>query len=109
MTEVREIFRVQLEQLAIAQCYYLAHKTIKETLDYQARYRPGSKQLQARVINLLRGNGAKAIAQGWGTRYERAHDLPASLLFEALHDELTGWGKHALDEPVMTLPLADSK
>ncbi|WP_254574411.1 hypothetical protein [Stenotrophomonas acidaminiphila] len=109
MTEVREIFRVQLEQLAIAQCYYLAHKTMKETLDYQARYRPGLKQLQARVINLLRGNGEKAIAQGWDTRYERARDLPASLLFEALHDVLTGWGRRAFDEPVMTLLLADSK
>ena len=109
MAEIREIFRVQLEQLAIAQCYYLAHKTMKETLDYQARYRPGFKQLQARVINLLRGNGEKAIAQGWDTRYERAHDLPASLLFEALHDVLTGWGKRAFDEPVMTLPLAGSE
>ena len=106
MAEIREIFRVQLEQLAVAQCYYLAHKTIKEALDYQARHRPGIKQLQSRVINLLRGNGEKAVAQGWDTRYERAYDLPASLLFEALHDVLTGWGQRAFDEPLMTLPLS---
>src|SRR3546814_6353914 len=82
MTEISEIFRVQLEELAIAQCYYLAHKTMKETLDYQARYRPGKKQLQARIFNLLRGNGEKAIAQGWDTRYERSYELPTSLLLD---------------------------
>jgi len=103
LDEVRSIFRVQLEQLAIAQCYYLAHKTMKETLDYQARYRPGVKQLQARVINLLRGNGEKAVANGWDTRYERVRELPASLLYEALHDVLTGWGARAYEEPVSTL------
>src|SRR3546814_5983869 len=90
MTEISEIFRVQLEELAIAQCYYLAHKTMKETLDYQARYRPGKKKRQARIFNLLRGNGEKAIAQGWDTRYERSYELPASLLFEALHDVMPG-------------------
>src|SRR3546814_8897291 len=73
MTEISEIFRVQLEELAIAQCYYLAHKTMKETLDYQARYRPGKKQLQARIFNLLRGNGEKAIAQGWDQQIGRAN------------------------------------
>src|SRR3546814_15847518 len=78
---------------------------MKETLDYQARYRPGKKQLQARIFNLLRGNGKKAIAQGWDTRYERSYELPASLLFEALHDLMTGWGSRALDVPVTTLQL----
>lgn len=107
MDDARGLFRVQLEHLAIAQCYYLAHKTMKETLDYQARYRPGRAQLQGRVINLLRGNGEKAIAQGWDTRYDRIRELPPSLLWQALNDVLTGWGRSAFDEPVMTLTLDD--
>jgi len=105
MDDVRTIARVQLEHLAIAQVYYLAHKTIRETLDYQARYRPGTKQLQSRLLNLLRGNGEKAIANGWDTRFERLRELPASLLFEALHDVLTGWGVRAFEQPVMSLLL----
>ncbi len=109
MEEVREIFRVQLEQLAVAQCYYLAHKTMKEALDYQARHHPGVKQLQVRLINLLRGNGEKAIAQQWDTRYERIREFPPSLLYEALHDVLTGWGRAAFDEPVMALLVGASE
>jgi hypothetical protein len=103
----REIYRVQLERLAIAQCYYLAHKSMRETLDYQARYRPGHKQLQARMLNLLRGNGEKAVEKNWDTRYQRIRDIPASLLHEALHDVLTRWGTRAFDEPVMSLALDD--
>ncbi|MGH8244052.1 MAG: hypothetical protein ACRETY_11975, partial [Steroidobacteraceae bacterium] len=105
----RAVYRVQLEQLAIAQCYYLTHKTMRETLDYQARYRPGQKQLQARTLNLLRGNGEKAIENGWDTRYERVRDLPPSLLNEALHDVLTGWGTRAFEEPLMSLALDDTE
>lgn len=107
MDDARELFRVQLEHLAIAQCYYLAHKSMKETLDYQARYRPGRSQLEGRVINLLRGNGEKAISQGWDTRYDRIRELPPSLLWESLNDVLTGWGRTAFVEPVMTLTLDD--
>lgn len=106
MDEVRSLFRIQLEQLAIAQCYYLAHKTMRETLDYQARHRPGSAQVATRIINLLRGNGERAIAQGWDTRYARIRELPPSLLWEALNDVLTGWGSIAFDQPVTTLKLA---
>lgn len=106
---VREIFRVQLEQLAIAQCYYLTHKSMRETLDYQARYRPGQKQLQARILNLLRGNGERAVEKGWATRYGRVRDLPASLLHEALHDVLTRWGDRAFEEPVLSLVLDESE
>ena len=105
--DVRGLLRTQLEHLAIAQCYYLAHKSMRETLDYQARYRPGRAQLESRVINLLRGNGEKCIAQGWDTRYERVRELPPSLLWQALNDVLTGWGGTAFDEPVMTLTLDD--
>src|SRR3546814_17347719 len=97
MTEISEIFRVQLEELAIAQCYYLAHKTMKETLDYQARYRPGKKQLQARIFNLLRGNGEMAIAKGWVTRYERSYERPAKLLFESVHEVLPGACRRAFE------------
>lgn len=107
MDDARELFRVQLERLAIAQCYYLAHKSTRETLDYQARYRPGRAQLECRVINLLRGNGEKAIAQDWDTCYDRIRELPPSLLWEALNDVLTGWGRAAFVEPVMTLTLDD--
>lgn len=107
MDDVRGIFRMQLEHLSIAQCYYLAHKTMRETLDYQARYRPGRVQLEARIINLLRGNGERAIAQGWDTRYDRIRELPPSLLSEALHDVLTRWGRAAFEEPVMALFLED--
>lgn len=105
--EVRAVFRMQLEHLALAQCYYLAHKTMRETLAYQARYRVGRAQLEKRVINLLRGNGENAIAKGWDTRYQRIRDLPPSLLWEALHDVLTGWGRAAFDETVMKLSLDD--
>jgi hypothetical protein len=107
MDEARGLFRMQLEHLSIAQCYYLAHKTMRETLDYQARHRPGRAQLETRIINLLRGNGERAIAQGWDTRYDRIRELPPSLLWEALHDVLTRWGRAAFDEPVMTLTLDD--
>jgi hypothetical protein len=107
MDDARGLFRMQLEHLSIAQCYYLAHKTMRETLDYQARYRPGRAQLEARIINLLRGNGERAIAQGWDTRYDRIRELPPSLLSEALHDVLTRWGRAAFEEPVMTLMLKD--
>ncbi len=107
--EVRSIYRVQLERLSIAQCYYLTHKTMRETLDYQARYRPGQKQLQARTLNLLRGNGEKAAENGWDTRFDRVRDLPPSLLHEALHDVLTRWGTRAFEEPVMLLALDDSE
>lgn len=106
--EVRAIFRVQLEHLAIAQCYYLAHKTMKSALDYQATYRPGTKQLQSRTINLLRENGERAVEHGWDTRYRRAKELPASFLSEALHDVLTGWGRRAFEEPVLTLTLGET-
>lgn len=102
---VREIYRVQLERLAIAQCYYLTHKSMRETLDYQARYRPGKKQLQARMLNLLRDNGERAVEKGWDTRYGRVRNLPPSLLHEALHDVLTRWGTKAFEEPVMSLVL----
>lgn len=105
--ELRAIFRVQLEHLATAQCYYLAYKTMREALDYQAKHRPGVKQVQTRVLNLLRGNGQRAIELGWNTRYQRVKELPASFLFEALHDVLTGWGNRAFDEPVMTLTLTE--
>lgn len=107
MDDARGIFRTQLEHLSIAQCYYLAHKTMRETLDYQARHRPGHAQLKARIINLLRGNGERAIAQGWDTRYDRIRELPPSLLWEALHDVLTRWGRAAFEQPVMTLMLKD--
>jgi hypothetical protein len=107
MDDARGLFRMQLEHLSIAQCYYLAHKTMRETLDYQARYRPGRPQLEARIINLLRGNSERAIAQGWDTRYDRIRELPPSLLSEALHDVLTRWGRAAFEEPVMTLTLKD--
>jgi hypothetical protein len=107
MDDARGLFRTQLEHLSIAQCYYLAHKTMRETLDYQARYRPGRAQIEARIINLLRGNGERAIAQGWDTRYDRIRELPQSLLSEALHDVLTLWGRAAFEEPVMTLTLKD--
>lgn len=106
---VREIYRVQLERLSIAQCYYLTHKSMRETLDYQARYRPGQKQLQARMLNLLRGNGEKAVEKGWDTRYERVRDLPVSLLHESLHDVLTRWGDKAFEEPVLSLMLDESE
>ena len=107
MDDARGLFRTQLEHLSIAQCYYLAHKTMRETLDYQARYRPGRAQLEARIINLLRGNGERAITLGWDTRYDRIRELPPSLLWEALHDVLTRWGRAAFEEPVMALTLAD--
>ncbi|PNS09103.1 hypothetical protein [Solilutibacter silvestris] len=107
MDDARGLFRIQLEHLSIAQCYYLAHKTMRETLDYQARHRPGRAQLEARIINLLRGNGERAIAKGWDTRYDRIRELPPSLLWEALHDVLTRWGRTAFEEPVMTLTLED--
>lgn len=107
MDDARGLFRIQLEHLSIAQCYYLAHKTMREALDYQARYRPGRAQLEARIINLLRGNGERAIAQSWDTRYDRIRELPPSLLWEALHDVLTRWGRAAFNEPVMTLTLED--
>lgn len=109
MDDARGLFRTQLEHLAIAQCYYLVHKSMRETLDYQARYRPGRAQLESRVINLLRGNGEKCIAQGWDTRYDRIRELPPSLLWQALNDVLTGWGRTAFDEPVITLMLDDSE
>ena len=64
-------------------------------------------QLEGRVINLLRGNGEKAISQGWDTRYDRIRELPPSLLWESLNDVLTGWGRTAFVEPVMTLTLDD--
>lgn len=107
MDDVRSLFRTQLEHLSIAQCYYLAHKTMRETLDYQARHRPGRAQIEARIVNLLRGNGERAIAQGWDTRYNRVRELPPSFLWEALHDVLTRWGNSAFDKPVMTLRLDD--
>lgn len=44
-----------------------------------------------------------APCRGWDTRYERVRELPASLLYEALHDVLTGWGSRAYEEPVSTL------
>jgi hypothetical protein len=105
--ELRAIFRVQLERLAVAQCYYLAYKTMRETLDYQAKHRPGVKQLQSRVLNLLRSNGQRAIDLGWDTRYSRVKELPPSFLFEALHDVLTGWGQRAFDEPLMSLTIEE--
>lgn len=105
MDEARSLFRVQLEQFAIAQCYYLAHKTMRETLDYQALYRPGRTQVATRIINLLRGNGERAIAQGWDTRFARIRQLPPSLLWEALNDVLTGWGSAAFEKPVTKLTL----
>jgi hypothetical protein len=109
MDDARSLFRMQLEHLSLAQCYYLAHKTMREALDYQARYRPGRAQLETRIINLLRGNGERAIANGWDTRYDRIRELPPSLLSEALHDVLTRWGLAAFEEPVMTLTLDDSE
>ncbi|WP_439426816.1 hypothetical protein [Stenotrophomonas sp. T8] len=109
MDDARSLFRMQLEHLSLAQCYYLAHKTMREALDYQARYRPGRAQLETRIINLLRGNGERAIALRWGTRYDRIRELPSSLLSEALHDVLTRWGLAAFNEPVMTLALGNTE
>lgn len=101
--ELRGIFRRQLERLSIAQCYYLAHKTKNSVLDYQAKYRSGARQLESRTMKLLRENGERAISEGWDTEYRRIRDLPASLLFEALHDVITGWGDGAFREPVTQL------
>ena len=108
MDEARVLFRMQLEHLSMAQCYYLAHKTMRETLDYKARYQPGRTRIEARIINLLRGNGERAIAQGWDTRYDRIRELPPSLLSDALHDVLTRWGRAAFIEPMMMLGLQDT-
>lgn len=106
--ELRTVFRGLLEKLSIAQCYYLAHKTMLSALDYKTKYRPGIKQIESRTINVLRDNGDRAIAAGWDTRYRRIKEMPASLLFEALHDVLTGWGERAFNEPVMSLSLEGS-
>lgn len=108
--ELRAIFSVQLEKLAIAQCYYLAHKTALSALDYKTKYRgAGIQQIKTRTLNLLRENGERAIEKRWDTRYRRIKEMPASLLFEALHDVLTGWGERAFNEPVMTLSLNESE
>lgn len=104
--EVRAIFRLQLDHLAIAQCYYLAYKTAKEALDYQVKHRPGVRQLHSRTLTLLRGNGDKCIAHGWDQRYERIRDLPPTLLWQAFADVLTGWGSKAFLEPAHTLDWA---
>lgn len=105
---LRGVFRSQLEHLAIAQCYYLAHKTALSTLEYKAQHHPGRPQLEGRVVNLLRSNGERMIELGWSTRYRRVNELPASLLWEALHDVLTGWGNAAFVEPLNNLTLDDS-
>lgn len=60
-------------------------------------------------MNLLRGNGERAVEKGWATRYGRVRDLPASLLHEALHDVLTRWGDRAFEEPVLSLVLDESE
>lgn len=107
LDKLRCVFRSQLESLAIAQCYYLAHKTALSTLEYKAQYRAGRSQLEGRVVNLLRSNGERAVELGWDTRYRRESHLPASHLWEALHDVLTGWGNAAFLQPVMSLTLED--
>lgn len=107
--ELRAVFSIQLEKLAVAQCYYLAYKTTLSALDYKTKYRSaGIQQIQTRTLNLLRENGERAVENGWDTRYRRVKEMPASLLFEALHDVLTGWGERAFNEPVTTLSLAES-
>lgn len=107
--ELRAVFSIHLEKLAIAQCYYLAYKTTLSALDYKTKYRgAGIQQIKTRTLNVLRENGDRAVEMGWDTRYRRLKELPPSLLFEALHDVLTGWGERAFNEPIMTLPLDDS-
>jgi hypothetical protein len=107
--ELRAVFGIQLEKLAIAQCYYLAYKTALSVLDYKTKYRSaGVQQIETRTLNLLRENGDRAVEKGWDTRYRRLKEMPVSLLFEALNDVLTGWGERAFDEPVMTLSLNES-
>ncbi|MGJ7903301.1 hypothetical protein [Lysobacter sp. 1R34A] len=107
--ELRAVFSNQLEKLAISQCYYLAYKTALSALDYKTKYRnSGIQQIKTRILNLLRENGERAVEKGWDTRYRRIKEVPMSLLFEAVHDVLTGWGERAFDEPVMTLSLDES-
>lgn len=101
--DLRGIFRRQLERLSISQCYYLVHKTRKSVLEYQAKYGAGVRQLESRTIKLLRDNGDRAAADGWSTGYNRVSDLPASMLFEALHDVITGWGDGAFRKPLTQL------
>jgi hypothetical protein len=46
---------------------------------------------------------------GWGTRYNRIHELPRSLLWEALNEVLPRWGPAAFEAPMMTLTLEDAE
>lgn len=103
--EVLPVFKHLLEHRSVAHGYYLVSKTVRETVDYQAKYNAGQQQTLTRLHKLLRGNVERSLQNGWDTRYHRDRDVPASLLFEALHDVLTGWGSRAFDEPVFSLPL----
>jgi len=99
--EVREIVSVQLERLSIANVYYLAHKSARSTLEHKAKYNPGEAQLMGRARNLLKENGERMQAEGWDTAFRRNKNAPpASLVYEALIDVLTGWGERAFNQPI---------
>lgn len=55
------------------------------------------------MVTLLPDNGERGVARGWDTRYDRLRDLPPTLLLEALHEVLSGWGKRAFDAPMNDL------
>lgn len=96
-----------LEHRSIAHGYYIVHKTVKEATDYAAKYRPKPQSQLTRLYNLLRGNVEKSLAADWDTAFRRENDLPASLLFDALHGTLTRWGSRAFDEPIYQLPMTN--
>lgn len=104
--DVRDIMRGLLERVSIANAYYLAHKTARSALEYRAKYPVGEAQVMTRTLNLLRSNGEAFIEHGWDTAYQRIASVPASLMFEALHNVMTGWGERAFDQPIDELPLA---
>lgn len=105
--EVLPLLRHLLESRSLAHGYYLVAKTVREAVDYQAKYRAGQRQIITRLHKLLRGNIDRSMENGWDTRYRRDRDIQVSLLFQALHDVLTGWGSRAFDEPVFSLALPD--
>src|SRR5690606_28505932 len=97
------LFKPFLESASVSKGYYLVHKSIRETLDYQAKYRPSPDRVVTRTLNLLRGNVERS--GDWDTYYKRDRNLPESMVFSALHDVLTGWGSAAFEQPVFDLPL----
>jgi len=104
--ELADIIGTQLERVAIANVYYLAHKSARSVLEYKAKYPASQAQLAGRARNLLRENGERMIDQGWDTKYRRSKDSPPpSLMYEALMDVLTGWGERGFNEPIDSLPL----